>query len=251
MKVYEILALSRSGHHSVINWIIRNTIGFQCDWRYKLNQLGSTGLFFLNEANHDIPYSFQYVIEKKEYIKQLYLNYEDTPGDYTIYNKHTIYRGPLSLSHEEIDHVEFKGRVIIIRDFYNLLSSRIKLNENKISNNWEETKFLLNVEKEFISRWKSQAKSCLYNNTPYLKFEDWLSNKNIREKFLFDNFGLVDHFGVEGVIGTKSSFGSHEGVVDRHKQVEIPDNVKDLIAKDNELHYLMGRLGYEYKTFGN
>jgi hypothetical protein len=71
MKIYEILALSRSGHHSVVNWIINNTVGFQCDWKYKLTELGTNGLFYLNEANHDIPLSFQFVDEKKEKIKKL------------------------------------------------------------------------------------------------------------------------------------------------------------------------------------
>ena len=27
----------------------------------------------------------------------------------------------------------------------------------------------------------------------------------------------------------------------------IPEEIKDLIRKDNELHYLIGALGYEYK----
>jgi hypothetical protein len=247
MKIYEILALSRSGHHSVVNWIIRNTIGFQCDWTYKLTELGTTGLFYLNEANHDIPLSFQFVDEKKEKIKKLYLNYEDTPGDYTIFNDNNTFRGPMSMSINGIDNTDFTGRVIVIRDFYNLLASRLKANENKIFKKWNDNVHLLEVGEHYIFRWKSQAKACLYNNTSYLRFEDWLNNKEVREDFLYKNFGLIDNFGTKGIFGTRSSFGSHDGVQDRSKQMEIPDEIKELIRKDTELHYLMGSLGYDYK----
>jgi len=247
MKVYEILALSRSGHHSVVNWIIRNTIGFQCDWTYKLTELGTTGLFYLNEANHDIPLSFQFVEEKKDIIKKLYLNYEDTPGNYTIFNNDNVFRGPLSMSINGVNNTEFLGRVIVIRDFYNLLASRLKSNENKMFKKWNDNVHLLDVGEQYIYRWKSQVRACINNNTPYLRFEDWLNNREIREEFLFKNFGLIDNFGTDGVFGTRSSFGSHEGVQDRSKQVEIPEKMKELIRRDNELHYLIGALGYEYK----
>lgn len=249
MKVYEILALSRSGHHSVVNWIIRNTIGFQCDWKYKLTELGATGLFYLNEANHDIPLSFQFVDEKKDRIKKLYLNYEDTPGEYTIFNDDNTFRGPLSMSINEISDTDFVSRVIVIRDFYNLLSSRLKANENKIFKKWngDNDIHLLDVKENFIHRWKSQVRACLYNNIPYLKFEDWLNNQKVREEFLYKNFGIRDNFGIEGVFGTNSSFGSYNGVENRINQVEIPDEIKKLIKKDSELHYLIGALGYEYR----
>jgi len=247
MKIYEILALSRSGHHSVVNWIIRNTIGFQCEWKYKLTQLGSTGLFYLNEANYDIPLSFQFVDEKKEIIKKLYLNYEDTPGDYTVFNDDNTFKGPMSMSIKGIDNTVFEGRIIIMRDFYNLLASRLKANENKIFKKWNDNLHILEVGEHFIFRWKSQAKACLYNNTPYLRFEDWLNNKEVREEFLYKNFGLIDNFGTKGIFGTRSSFGSHDGVHDRSKQMKIPDEIKELIRKDTELHYLIGALGYDYK----
>lgn len=247
MKIYEILALSRSGHHSVVNWIIRNTIGVQCDWTYKLTAFGKSGLFYLNEANHDIQMGLNFVIEKKDEIKKLYLNYEDTPGDYTIFNNENKFRGPMSMDIGGVNDVNFINRVIVIRDFYSLLASRIKANENKIFKKWNDSPHLMQVSDKFIFRWKSQAKACIYNKTPYLRFEDWINNPEVREEFLLQNFGLHDHFGTEGVFGTSSSFGTREGVLDRSKEVEIPEEIKDLINKDNELHYLMGALGYQYK----
>src|SRR6056300_1203200 len=129
MKIYEFLALSRSGHHTVVNWVIKNTIGVQCDWTYKLTEFGTNGLFYLNEANHDIPLSFQFINEKKDKIKKLYLNYEDTPASYTLFNNEKEYKGPMSMNIDGINHTDFVRRVIIVRDFYNLLSSRLKANE--------------------------------------------------------------------------------------------------------------------------
>jgi hypothetical protein len=248
MKIYEILGMSRSGHHTVVNWVIKNTMGIQCDWNYKLTQLGSNGLFFLNEANHDIPLSFEYLREKKGIIKKLYLNYEDTPGDYTLFNNENEFRGPLSISIDGFTDTEFSGRVIVLRDFYNLLVSRIKLNENKKSGNWVgDRDFILEVGEKFIFRWKSQVRACLYNNIPYLKFEDWLNNNKVREKFLYENFGLRDIYGIKNIRGTTSSFGSHDNVNNRFEQYQLPEDLKELIKKDTELHFLMGAIGYQYK----
>ena len=247
MKIYEFLALSRSGHHTVVNWVIKNTIGVQCDWTYKLTEFGTNGLFYLNEANHDIPLSFQFINEKKDKIKKLYLNYEDTPASYTLFNNEKEYKGPMSMNIDGINHTDFVRRVIIVRDFYNLLSSRLKANEKIMFKKRDGSPHLFQVSEKFIYRWKSHAKSCLYNNTPYLKFEDWLNNKDVREQFLYENFGLFDNYGIKDIAGTDSSFDSHKGVENRINQIEIPEEIKELIKKDNELHYLMGALGYEYK----
>jgi len=48
------------------------------------------------------------------------------------------------------------------------------------------------------------------------------------------------------VKGTPSSFGDNK-VIDRFSQIQISEETKDLIRKDNELHHLIGTLGYEYK----
>ena len=44
-----------------------------------------------------------------------------------------------------------------------------------------------------------------------------------------------------------NSFGTFNGVTKRDEEFPIPEDVKDLIRKDNELHYLIGALGYQYK----
>ena len=60
MKLYEINSTCRSGHHSVMNWIIRNMSGVQCGWEYKMNFVGNN-IKVLSEANHDIHLSYKFI----------------------------------------------------------------------------------------------------------------------------------------------------------------------------------------------
>jgi len=55
-------------------------------------------------------------------------------------------------------------------------------------------------------------------------------------------------YGIEGIRGTQSSFVENKDLEKRFEQVEIPEETKEIIRKDSELHYLIGRLGYEYKS---
>jgi len=249
MKIYELMGCSRSGHHTILNWLIMNHIGMQCEWRYKMNIMSNTGFHILSEANHDIPLGHKFIREAKDNIETLFVGYEDTPSDYTIFNEDKIYRGPLNLEYKKQYDIEHKGRMILIRNFYDNLSSRIKSNEKEIFKTWNSgNPFLMDVAENFIYRWKSQARHCVEKKSSFLKFEDWLKNKEVRDKFLFDNFGLKDMYGTKEIKGTQSSFGSIENVTKRADSVEIPDETKELIRKDSELHYLMGALGYEYKS---
>lgn len=240
--------MCRSGHHSVYNWIIRNLTGIQCTWDYKMNIIGDQGFHHLSEANHDIPLSFQFIEERLPYINTLFVGYEDTPALYTIFREDNIFGGPMSLSYFDKYDMDYLGRIILIRDFYNNLSSRIKSNQNKLFGKWNsEEQHLFNVEDYFISLWKDSAKACLENKFSFLKFEDWISNKDVREKFLWDNFRLRDLYGVENIIGTRSSFGDVKGVNERVKKVEIPQNIKEKVNSDIELKELILEMGYEYR----
>jgi hypothetical protein len=248
MKIYELIGCCRSGHHAILNWLIINQIGFQCEWKFKMNAMGTTGFFFLNESNHDIPLSHKFIKDSKEKINILFMGYEDTPSDYTILNENKIYRGPNSLDYRKEYDIEYKGRMIFIRDFYNNLSSRLKANESVVGTEFKSgNQFILDVAEQFIYRWKSQARHCVENKCSFLKFEDWLNNKDVRDEFLFDNFGLKDLYGIKNIKGTQSSFGTIHNVTNRVDSIDIPENTKDLIRKDTELHYLIGALGYEYK----
>jgi len=245
MKVYETMALSRSGHHSMKNWIIRNLVGFQIDWVYKIVCAQGTRFFHLGEANHDIPLGFEYLTQFKNDIDTIIVNYEDAPWDYTIFNEDRVFKGPLNLEKKEEYNIEHKGRICFIRDFYDLLSSRIKSNQETIFTKWNNNEpHLFKIDSEFIERWKSHATACLENKISYLKFEDWITSKEIRDKFIYENFGVRDRYGLDGIVGSRSSFGKLNNLTERHKELKLTDEMKDLIDSDKDLNYLISELNY-------
>lgn len=247
MKIFEFVAHCRSGHHSILNWIIVNKVGFQYDWKYKLAALAQTGLYHLSEGNHDIPLSFQFLEENLENIDTLFVGYEDTPWDYTIFSEDNVYRGPMSLTNQKKYKFNYQGRIILIRNFYSNLASRLKSNENKMFAKWDEPiPHLFDVGQYFIDTWKNQARACVENQVKFLRFEDWLKNKDVREKFLLENFGLKDIHGIENIEGTRSSFEGRQKVLNRFEEIEVPEEIKELIRKDSELNYLIGKMGYDY-----
>jgi hypothetical protein len=247
MKLIEVTALCRSGHHAVLNWIIRNMCGQQCTWAHKMN-LMDNGLRILSEANHDIHLSYQFIEEQLKYTNLLIAGYEDTPWNYTIFSDSFIYKGPSSL--ETAISYGFKShqKIVVVRDFYSNLSSRIKSNENKKFKKWnDKEEHLFDVGNEYVNRWKNLARSCVNEKVSFIKFEDWITNESVRKTFLMDNFQIKDIYGTSEIIGTNSSFGDKEKVKDRMGEVEIPEDIKEIIRKDNELHYLIGALGYKYR----
>lgn len=244
MKLHEISATCRSGHHTVMNWIIRNMTGLQCGWEYKMNFVGNS-VKILSEANHDIHLSYQFIEEQIPSTKILFVGYEDAPWNYTIFNNNREFRGVDSLHISNKYGFTYGSKVVIIRDFYNNLSSRIKSNQEKLFEKWDSKDVhTFDVENDFIVRWKNLAKACVENKVSYIRFEDWISNKKVRDQFIFENYGVRDIFGTEGIFGTKSSFGTTKGVLERKYQVEIPHKTMDLIQSDKELLELIKEMGY-------
>lgn len=249
MKVLESIGLSRSGHHSMKNWIIKNLIGFQIGWDYKLTIADGTKFYHLGEANHDIPLSYQYLEQIKNDAEFVFVNYEDTPWDYTLFNQDKIFQGIYRLDLASKYNVDYQGKIVFIRDFYNNLTSRIKSNERQIFNKWNEDKpHLFSVNHVFIERWKNIARACVNDRVCYLKFEDWINSEEKRRIFLWENFKIKDLYGIENIKGSQSSFQENNNFEKRFEMIEIPEETKELIRKDSELHYLIGKLGYEYKN---
>ena len=246
MTVYEIIAPQRSGHHSMMNWILLNICGSQCTWKYKMNII-TDSVYQLNCANHDKIDAKNLYNDFVDKYKQLIISYEDTKWDYTLFNSDEKYRGVETLTFPKNTVHSYK-RILFIRDFYNTLSSRIKSNQNKNFKTFKDNKnYHFNVNQEFINIWKSYARAIIENKVLYLKFEDWLDDKSKRNEFIFKVTGNYEIYGNKNIIGTKSSFTNDKSFNERHKQVSIPEETKELIRKDSELHYLIGALGYEYK----
>ena len=91
--------------------------------------------------------------------------------------------------------------------------------------------------------------ACASDKVSYIRFEDWLINKHIRDKFIFENFGVRDRYGLDGVFGSRSSFSSVNNLQERHKELNLSEEMKDLIKSDNELNYLISELNYKKLDF--
>ena len=248
MVLYEINSLSRSGHHSMMNWLIYNLTGLQIGWEWKLTNVNNTGLFHLNNGGKDKDMSYDLIDENLPFIKELIVSYEDQFPNFTIFNPGNEFRGRFSLSYQNLNLTTNK-RIIFIRDFYNLLASRYKSNQNPNSFiDLRGEKVIFPVKSHFIDLWKSHAKLCLENKVFYLKFEDWLNSPNKRNQFLTEVLGYGEIFGdVKNIQGTYSSFQNLNSIDNRISEVNIPPEIKNLINQDPELHYLIGALGYNHK----
>ncbi len=67
-------------------------------------------------------------------------------------------------------------------------------------------------------------------------------NKEVRQKFLWDNFQVKEQFNNANIKGTNSSYKSGEK---RNDTSLIPDDLRQIIKEDKELHELVEALGYE------
>ena len=238
MKLFEIIGNGRSGHHAMINWLIKNITGFECGMNYKLNIM-ENGVYYINEGNLSKNITSSYVTDHINKFKILFISYENAFPSYSFFCENENYVGTGSISGLNINN---NYRIIFIRDFFNNLTSRIKSNNDRIVENQQPN---FDVSQGFINLWKESAKYILENKCMYLKYEDWLLNKQKRDEFMqkITNHGeLCDN----KVKGTKSSFND-ENYLNRFEVDIIPKEIKELIRKDNELHYLIGALGYEYK----
>lgn len=240
IELYEILGLGRSGHHAFMNWILNNLVGFQIEWKYKFTRAADTNFYILDEGSHDVEGSFNFINQNIDEISSLMVGYEECDWDFGLFSLKHKFVGPNSVYGVGNKSFDYKGRFLIIRDFFNILASRIKKNQNV---GYE----IFDVRKDFIEKWKNHARACVNNKVEYIKFEEWSSNEIIRKKFLDKNLNTKEIFKIEKVKGTDSSFGSIKDIHDRYSQINLPDDIKNIIREDNELFHLIGALGYDYK----
>jgi hypothetical protein len=244
MKILEIIATKRTGQHAIISWIVKNITDMVLTLttdkgNIKLEYINKKILYW-NDGNND--QSFGLELFKKsgwgENLENLIINYEDVNSDYSFFSKGEIYRGPLSYDRFEDIDVKHGKRIVFIRDFYNCLASRYEQMNIGI--------FPHTIDEIFIDLWKNNAKYVIDNPNFSLKYEDWLSDKNKRNQILFDYFKINERYSPNNITGRKSSFNDND-YNKRYENVDLPEKTKDLIRKDNELHYLIGALGYQYK----
>jgi hypothetical protein len=252
MKLVETIALRRSGHHAVMSWFIKNNIGMS-DWSYKLTVQNNTKTLLWNDAGNNNDYEIKLFKNLGSKPQKIFINYEDVKYDFTKFSFNNIYNGPDSLNlFNDIVFNESK-RVLVIRDFYNNLCSRITHNKNN-------GHYVMDCGQNFIELWKNHAKSIIDDKVFYIKYEDWLTNIEVRRNFLKDVFGIKEIYNENDAKGFFSSYHKKnddnlqtnvkfdkKDYLNRFNPNLIPEETKELIRKDNELHYLIGTLGYEYK----
>ena len=250
MKIIETIGNARSGHHAMLNWIISNLCGQQVqNWgAYNMTYLANSTLAIFDEVNYNPGLHLEWLKDQEDH-KTIILNYVDALPNYTaVYGENQIFKGPYAYNKSLGFTSEHKGRILMIRDFYTNLLSRLKGNQvglqkivDTIGSVTDKT-FEFDVSPRFIDIWKSQAKACVENQISYIKYEDWMSNKEIRQKFLWDNFQVKEQFNNASIKGTDSSYKSGEK---RNDISLIPDNLRQIIKEDKELHELVEALGYE------
>ena len=244
MKIFEIFGLSRSGHHAMVNWVIKNMISIESEMKWKLEFM-QDGLIYINEANLDTDMTLKYIRDHKDNMRALVLSYENCNLNYSILNNKTTYTSPLSINLEQVKNFNQNYRIIFIRDFYDNLASRIKSNENSLAKDRDGNFVAWDTGKDFIESWKNSARYIVNNKCYWLKFEDWLNSKEVRNQFMEKILGHGELFDNK-VKGTVSSFGD-KNVIDRYSQVKISEETKELIKQDTELHFLIGKLNYNFK----
>lgn len=240
MKLIETIALRRSGHHAVTSWFTKNIIG-EASWPYLITVQRGTKSVIWNDGGYNETEIelFRNLSLKPE---NIFINYEDKNSRFTFFEKNNTFRG--SGTFNKYDDLIFNDskRILVIRDFYNNICSRI-------TNNLKE-KTSMDIKKNFIEMWKNHARSIINDEIYYIKYEDWLTCDDCRKKFLQDVFGIKEIVKKEQAQGTHSSYNTKSTEYDylnRFDPTIIPDDVKKLIREDNELHYLIGALGYTYR----
>ena len=242
MNVIEICALKRSGHHALMGWIVKNLYGLQPDFGFKLEFVSDSGLWIWNDVTNFEEHGknlFYNSLKDTNNLDTLMVNYEDENPDYTFFHKNKKFLGPKFFNFDENIKIINSNRIYYIRNFYNCLSSRIQHSNNKIHT--------FDYGKNYINLWKDYAYQIISNPKQSIKYEDLVLNTDKCDEFLFENFKTHQRFTVMDVKGRNSSFGDNKNYLNRFDIGLLSEETKELIRKDNELHYLIGALGYEYK----
>lgn len=241
IKLIEICALKRSGHHALMGWIVKNLYGLQPDFGFKLEFVSDSRLWIWNDVTNFEEHGKKLFYDslKNSNIDTLMVNYEDEKTDYTFFHKTKQYFGPNFFNFDENIRFIKTNRIYYIRNFYDCLSSRLQHSNNQVHT--------FDYGKNYIDLWKEYAKRVISNPKQSIKYEDLVLKTDKCDEFLFENFGTHQRFNVDEVKGRNSSFGDNKNYLKRFDINLLSEETKTLIRNDNELHYLMGVLGYEYQ----
>jgi hypothetical protein len=248
MNLFEFTGLARSGHHAIINWVIKNYCGKELPMQGKFQEIEDRYLYYINEANFDQHLIRPYLEERRKRIQHLFVGYENAEPNFSLFSPDKNWQTPYDFCYDGLDYPIERQKIILIRDFYNNLASRVKKNLGGIFDN-QGRSIQFDISNHFIQIWKQQAHEIINRKCAYLKFEDWINSPKIRQQFLFENFKIFEIWDHTQVKGTVSSFEELDKskINDRVSQVEFTDQTKSLVNSDNELKELILELGYSIK----
>ena len=237
----EISAIKRSGHHAMMGWIVKNLYGLQPEFGWKLEFVANSGLWIWNDVTDYEEHGNELFFNRLDKtLKVLMVNYEDVNPNYSFFHSSSIYHGPRYFEKYENISIKNSKRFYLIRNFYDCLSSRRKQTIDNIHP--------IDYKKNYVDIWKRQAKAVLENPKNSLRFEDLVLDLPVCEEFLFNHFGISQKFRIDEVKGRNSSFGDDKNYMNRLDQSSLEEDLIEIIKNDNELHYLIGKLGYKFKA---
>lgn len=140
-------------------------------------------------------------------------------------------------------------KIAVLRDIRNVVASRYKKSlENAKRNNWDT---FMRMDEDFFNCWLQHAYANTKSNVIAVKFEDWLSSKDYRDKIAIklalkniDSTNTVSHHagGSSFDVGNQNP-PSPEELKERWKQIEIPESIKRRINSD-DIEQARAHLGY-------
>ena len=238
IKLIEICALKRTGHHALMGWIVKNLYGLQPDFGFKLEFVSNSGLWIWNDVTDYEEHGKNLFFKSlgNSNIDTLMVNYEDENSDYTFFHTHKKFMGPKFFDFNETIKFTDTIRIYFIRNFYDCICSRIL----------QKDIHYMDFGQKYISLWKDYAHRVIKNPKHSIKYEDLVLKTSKCDEFLFENFKTHQKFTLEDIKGRTSSFGENKNYLNRFDISLMTQETINLIKKDNELHYLIGKLGYDY-----
>jgi len=227
MEIIEIYATRRSGHHAFISWIITNITNQTHDFNKHLNSVEKfNNLIHINDALFNKEIAKKTFTDNKNTTPTFLLNYEEN-----------------DISESIVENEKTK-KVIFVRDFLNVMASKIAApNMQSMYGRLEDE----NTIKENIFTWKRLAKHFISTDLHKIKYEDLISDSDYRNNFLLNLIGVDDNYDPLNLKGTNSSFINNydpSELNNRYKKVNFSEKFKRICVEDEELNFLINELNY-------
>lgn len=240
-KIFRVSSVKRSGHHAIINWIMRQWNGSVSYHNYV--RLGSP--IYKSAFNHEtklrLPVKNPLIMYNHEEIKL-----SELKTDQDFYSNYWKQR-------KIVD-------IVVIRDPFNCFASRMKANW-KWDNRFNESE---SNRQKTIDIWKDHAKECLNitNNFPdkvVVNYNQWILDRSYRMElarilgvnFTDAGFTEVTDYGNGSSFDGLNRIPSNQALLNRWAQFEN-DPIFNKIFEDKELISLSDQLfGFVPKKFAN